>query len=455
MIFSPKTKFMYCSILYASVFLMTLIFFVPAGLSQDLSVLSKQEMLNYKKAVSCFKHKDYRKSMDILNTLFINHPDNKKINFLLGRSAFEAGEYETALSAFDRIRIANPENNRVKLEMARTYFKMGAMKQALILFNDVLASNPPERVKANINKYIDFIKKSEKNNFLNGYISFGVARDDNVYANPSHETIAVPALGDLPVNVGHSKLDAMFPFGAGFSHRYHRSGEPWFWQNFLQTYNTRYCKAHDFEVNYIGFTTGIGYRFNQKSQIEILPEVYSMTLDDKRYSSALGISTKFHFTLNKSSRAGITALIRKKEFHQNHDRNAIETSILLNHMFKLGKMWVVPKITGKNELASDDQYSYKRMGCGLTLSRLIFKKINCSLGYTFEYEKYKEKDSLFNKKRRTKIHYIVANISRNFKLGNDWVFTAGISHTWESDHSNIAVYRYRRNITQFYIRFNF
>ncbi len=456
MVYFSESKFMDLLFLHLScLFIVVFFFFVPSSNARNLISLSHQESVVYQKGLLSFGNKEYKRAMIIFYNLFVNHPEDEAINFYLGRSAFEAGEYETALGAFDRILIKEPDNLRVKLEMARTYFKLGTLEQASILFKDVLASNPPEKVKVNIKKYLDFIEALKKRHFFSGFLSIGVTRDDNVYVSPSRNTINIPAFSDLPVKMDHSKLDTWFPLGIGLGYRYQKPDARWFWQNFLQTYSTRYYDSHDLNVDYFGLTSGIGYRLGKKTQLEVTPEAYYMNLDGKRYSKAFGLSARFSLMPGNSSRASITTLVRKKKFHNNNKRDAVETSITLAHIFKLGDFVIDPAVTGKNEIASDDQYSYKRLRCGLTVSRRIFKKINLSLGYTFEYERYKENDPLFNKNRTDRTHYIVVDVSRNFRFGGDWNLTTGLSNTWEYADSNIPIYEYTRNVTQFYIRFNF
>ncbi len=456
MVYLVKQKYISFSFLHVFFILMIiLLFWGQVAISQTLSCLSKNEVTSYKQGIVYFRNGQYKKSMDVFYKLFLRHPDNDEINFYLGRSAFEAGEYETALGAFDRMLINNPDNLRIKLETARTYFKLGTMEQASILFNEVLAANPPEKVKLNIKKYLNFIESLKKRHFFNGYLSIGMTRDDNVYVSPSRNTINIPAFNDLPVTMEHSKLDTWFPVGIGIGYKYHKPDTKWFWQNFLQTYNTRYYNSHDLNVDYVGLTSGFGYRISKKSQLELTPEAYYMNLDGKRYSKAFGLSTRFSLMPRNSSRASITALVRKKEFHNNSKRDALETAITLSHVFKLGDFLLDPVVKGKNEIASDDQYSYKRLRCGLTVSKHISKKMNVSVGYTFEYEKYKEDDQFFGKNRIDRTHYFIVDISRIFQFHKSRNFTIGILNTWEDADSNIPIYKYTRNVTQFYIRFNF
>ncbi|NQY93174.1 MAG: hypothetical protein HRT43_03325, partial [Campylobacteraceae bacterium] len=147
---------------------------------------SNEDVLKYQQAVKFFKTKNYEKSYELFNELFINYLDDEKINFYLGRSAFELEKYNEAYAAYQRVQINNEDNHRVRLEIARILYILKSYDNALKEFEIVLKNPIPTQVRKNVQALIDSIKNKQKKYFFSGVYQLGFGWDNNINNN-THE----------------------------------------------------------------------------------------------------------------------------------------------------------------------------------------------------------------------------------------------------------------------------
>jgi tetratricopeptide (TPR) repeat protein len=435
---------------YSGIFIF-LIFFLLHSMLMPGDARAGEMELNplYSKGVAHYHQGEYKRAFVLFYELFREAPGNPEVNFFLGRSAFETGDYETAVFAFERILIAEPGNQRTRLEMARAYWRLGSLEEASRLFKEVLESNPPDAVKANIGPYLLAIEKSRKRHFVNLSVTTGINFDDNVNISPVDDILTVPALDDLPVNVGGAESGYYVPLNLACQHRYFFESFPGYWKNAAQTYFTRYPGHDDLEVDYFYVSTGAGVTWG-KFELGLFPEGYMILLDSQRYNQAFGAALKLNYFPGGNQKIDITGFIRDKDFQEDDGRDSLETGIEAKYAFHAGKAVVTPKLYFKQEAADDDKFGYDRYGAGFAVAFPLPYRLNAYSGYSFEYDDYKDEDDLFEAVRRDRTHAITAGVARTFPVTDRFQFLTGIAHTWETVDSSLSLYEYERNVTRIY-----
>ena len=408
----------------------------------------------FKEGVAAFEKGAFDEAKSIFNRLFHMNPSDPGVNFYLGRSAFETGDFEGAVFAFERILIEVPDRQRVRLEMARAYMEMGSLEEASRLFHTVLDTQPPDGVRATILAFLARIKQMRKAHFFSGSISVGLNFDSNVYVAPTEDLITIPALDDLPVSLEDSESDILFPVILLVTHTYKPPDASFYWTSSIQSFNTWYNEYDDLDINYLSVSTGVGYRTGNWD-VGLLPQGYIMSLSGDRYSDAWGGSLSASVSLGKGSQVGASAQVLEKRFFQTDGRDG--SSVILEGYvrFPIGKVGVSPFLSYKNESADLAEYSYDRLGAGISFSMPMFFGTNLFGGYLFERDEYDGRNVLFETTRQDDTHIVSLGISRAFRIGNRSQCVVRIAQTREYSNSNIPLYDYDRDVTRLSISFGF
>lgn len=147
---------------------------------------------------AAYEAEHFEEAYNLFSQLVREHPDSEDINFGLGMSALQVGKLSHARFAFERVLAINPGNQRARLELARTCVAMGQYDTALSEFEHVLDFNPPERVRTNIERYMEHIRRLRRPWMLSGQLNLAVFHDDNVNYGPSSRFVDT-RIGELEV----------------------------------------------------------------------------------------------------------------------------------------------------------------------------------------------------------------------------------------------------------------
>jgi tetratricopeptide (TPR) repeat protein len=140
----------------------------------------------------------YEDAYNAFSQLVREEPNSEDVNFGLGMAALQIGKLSHARFAFERVLAINPGNQRARLELARTCVAMGQYDTALSEFEHVLDFNPPERVRTNVERYMDQIRRLRRPWMLSGQLNLAVFHDDNINYGPSSRFIDT-RIGELEV----------------------------------------------------------------------------------------------------------------------------------------------------------------------------------------------------------------------------------------------------------------
>lgn len=115
----------------------------------------------FSKGQTYYENSEYEKAYQVFFKLFVNDPENLKINFHLGKAAFAMRDYEAAVMAFERALIVDPGSGQAKLELAKSYYRLGSMGIAGQYFEEVLKTDLSQDARSNIETILAEIKTGQ------------------------------------------------------------------------------------------------------------------------------------------------------------------------------------------------------------------------------------------------------------------------------------------------------
>jgi tetratricopeptide (TPR) repeat protein len=101
-----------------------------------------------------FEDGDYVQAYSRYFSLFQQDPQNREINFYLGKSAFGMGDFEAAVMAFERVLIIDPEAHEVTVELAKAYLQLGAHDTAIHYAEEALTADLPDNLRQEFEAFL-------------------------------------------------------------------------------------------------------------------------------------------------------------------------------------------------------------------------------------------------------------------------------------------------------------
>lgn len=108
-----------------------------------------------------FYKKDYIKSYEIFNQLFLKDFDNIEVNYYLAKSAIKLGKFGFANAAFDRILIKEDNNYFIRFEQAKLSYLQGNKKLAISNIEELIKENISEDLKKEMTAFLNFVKEKK------------------------------------------------------------------------------------------------------------------------------------------------------------------------------------------------------------------------------------------------------------------------------------------------------
>jgi tetratricopeptide (TPR) repeat protein len=303
------------------------------------------ETKEYKVGLKAFNSRDYKKSLEVFNTLFEKDSANPQVNFYLGRNYFMLRKFEKAVVAFDRVLIMDEEHTRTKLELARTYLALRMLKDAKKLFKEVLLSDAPKSVKDKVKSLLKSIDKADsrvKNNFL---LAINVGFDDNINSNGGQilTDYMVNSLGLNESGVsGDDKIVSRFVsemFNARSSYDFGRKGG-WVLDSSAVILNQNY-NYKDYDLLFKNISTGPSYS-TKKYKVS-----FPITYDHVNYAHdqllhSVYVQPKLTMPLSKTLLMNAYAKYQEKMYFDTHNKGknakVREASVTLLKLHKPHKL---------------------------------------------------------------------------------------------------------------------
>ena len=381
----------------------------------------------------------------------------------------EQGNLFTAIEAFQTVLSNQPSMNRVRLELAVAYYRTfnfaEAKKQAQTVLDD---PKTPESVRLGVLAFLAQLKKDEEaflgqKSTWEPSISVGLLYDSNVNAGPASGIIDTPSGPLTLIDASRASSDWAGVLQAGLSHRYQsptpfKLGEKagrFAWQSQFNFYSRNYFSKTDFNLDVLSASTGPAFFVANQWRANINAQVDHIQLGGSElawfYSLTPSITWEF-----KGGEVTLDGTLMKRDFTRIVDvgRDSQVTSIGVSVGKLIGsanKVAIQGGVKAFDERADNTAANPGRFSNDGTE---VFAGVNWSAwnnGTVFgrisqKDAKYDGVEPIFGVKRDETEQRLEIGFSHDFKENTlkNWKLSGSVSHT--ENHSNVAIYKYDRDI---------
>jgi len=366
-----------------------------------------------KEAINLYKQKKYKEAyIAILQLLEKDNYSSKKLNFYFALSAEKTGHFKEALGAIERLLIYNPDNVRLLLERAKIYFLLKNYNLSQNYFLE-LRKIVDKQTQKEINKFLDAIKKLQKKDFLSFTLIAGIGYDSNIN-NTSENSRWNLYFGNIILPVKNSQnIKSSQTLNQTLAIKYtHKFENAKLDNNFVVT-SKQYISSHN--KDFTMFQYSPNYSFLYKKLLFNTALTYGYLIyGNNHYLSLYGIKQDIKYRYKNY--LNTTTFKIDNKIYKNSLQNATLYSISNNiDMFKKSNKFSLLLGIDKNHrhkgyLSTINYYDYKM---GLTSAKIV-KNDMLKANILYEYIKYKDKYSIFNKYQKDK--KLTINLSLTKKL---------------------------------------
>jgi len=186
----------------------------PTAFAQDATLTEARRLIDSQRGQG-------RAAFELLAPLEEARAGDPAFDYLLGLAASDAGEYTRAVFAFERVLAVQPSHPQARAELARAYFLMGENRSARAEFEAVKASKPPAEVESTIDRFLSALdaRQAGSRSGLTGYLEMGFGYDSNVNTATGSSSFA-SAFGAGNLTAGSTgRSDTFMLFNGGISGR--------------------------------------------------------------------------------------------------------------------------------------------------------------------------------------------------------------------------------------------
>lgn len=358
----------------------------------------------------------YEKAYKFFNRLFQSNLDNERINFYLGITALKLKKYDKAVEAFERVLIKNPNNLRARVEYARALFYLKNYDESRREFLKVLRNESvPIEVKKNIEKFLTLIDKLDKRVFYNAFLSVGIKHDNNIDNDVGAGTPIQDTIFDTNLSRGNSKKGDFINEDLAVLNQRYDIGERGGWKmnNSLVAFAQNYFKYSDNNVLYFS----VGSELSTKKDDYLYKNRFffnKILLDNSSYLNSYGVTFSLYKPVDKFL-FNPAVTLKRKDF-ENDNLDSINKAFSLSAVQKLQNMDVLKyRVAYIDENAKvDAENSYRKSSFKIDYEKRV-KKIKFNVGYHFFVKDYKEKSSVFLRKRKDRQSHLKGNVLYDIK----------------------------------------
>jgi len=399
----------------------------------------------------------FEEAYQALFKAFLVDPGNPEINFLLGRAAFETGRYEEAVMAYERVLIAQPDAERVKLELARAHLRLGSREIARQYFKEVLAANPPEPVARNIERFLVRIEESEKRHFINGTLSVGISRDDNVHLAPVSDLVSIGLFEFRLTGATAQPIDdQIYTNTLVINHLYRNDELPFSWKSSFTNYNAAYENQNTLDVNYFGFGSGpIFQAGGWLVDLQLLASYLDVEYD--RYQSSFGAGASVTTTIAPDFTINLGAKVKEKNNYVDGGRDATNLLYTVSPVLAAGDNRLSLSLSKEYEIADNAVNGYNRLGWQARYDRKLPRDFDLYLSAGYTLTTYDAIHPLFGVHRDDKLRELSVGLSKLLwqDKKTNRLLAAQLAHTASRSQSNIDLYTYDKDVSTFTLTLNF
>jgi tetratricopeptide (TPR) repeat protein len=379
-------------------------------------------------------------------------------DFHFGIAAIDAGKPGEGLLALERCLILAPGNPVVRVELARAYFVLGEDQRAREEFDAVLKAEPSDAVRRAIGRYLDALaaREAQRRPGATFYVDAGLGSDSNVNGGVTGASISLPVYGDVVVAPGGvRKSDNFSSLAIGGQVTRPLTPE---WSLFGGAgldgkFNSRHSEA---DLLTTSFNVGAARRLDDRSyRIAVGQDVVSVGSD--RYRTANILAT--HWQRQLDPRQALLASFHWADYAYtgfNHWRDADFYGLGVGYRRAIAHAWQPALQLAINIGQEDNRENRPDLGRDIAGVRLVVAAApaqdwTLATGVSYQASRYSAPDLLLATRRQdgysgldfTAVYAIDPRLSLRMEL------------LVSENRSNIALYRYRRDVAAVKLRYEF
>jgi tetratricopeptide (TPR) repeat protein len=390
-------------------------------------------------------------------SFLMQHHDENSENphewFLLGMSAKELGKFSEAEKFCERVLAINPDAQRVKLEIADICFRKGDTEKAKQYLLEVKATHPPEKVGANIDKFLAIID-SPKSKKWHVYGNAGWLYDSNVNSGPDTDTVLMFGLPFHLSKDAKERSDHAFTARAGFNH-YTPFNDNIAWQGNYAVSTINYSSINELDSLLFTASTGPTWRLNNKFTLSapLVGEWIRYGYDDEYYSYSYGLAPQLRYKLSKTISLNLLTTVSNKKYNKISDKDLVRWSAEPSIDWQPDKKsYVRVAVVGGSENSGIDIFSNDLLGARVYYNRQLTDRIRGSVNASYFDTQYRGKEAAYDDERRDKAFRVGSRLIYNIKpINMDVVLSASYTNV----DSNLEIYEYDKIQTSVSLSFSF
>lgn len=232
----------------------------------------------------------YRESFESM----MAEPADAERSFNFAQAATAAGDFRGAIAALERILQVNPSLANIQLELGVLYLRVGASDLAAsYLRRALLAPDAPDQVRDRAQSILARAERSRQKHFFTGSVYAGGRYDSNANAGPESRAVRVAGFDGLldEGSTGQNDFSGELVGALNYTYALDSQAGHEIEANFL-TYNRRYDKSSEININSVGFDVGPRFYFGPllEPTLSVRPFVSAsyVFLDDEGYLRQAG-----------------------------------------------------------------------------------------------------------------------------------------------------------------------
>lgn len=377
-------------------------------------------------------------------------------DFLLGLAALEVGQNTRAVFALERVLAIEPGNVRARAEIGRAYLALGEQKRAKTEFETVRQQNVPEGVQETIDRLLAGIERAEDSvrPRLKGYLEAGLGHDSNVNSATSSRTVAIPGLGIGTLAPGSRETDAWFgSVGGGLNYR-HPLGNGFFATAGVSAWAKVNAGEADFNTRGMDGIVGLQY-VRGKNTLSFGINGGLFVLDNDRLRNAWGLTGQWQHDIDATRQFSAYAQYAELSYPDQRVRNvdryvlgAAYAQAVAKRVVVFGSLYAGEE---REHASNADHIGNHLWGVRIGAQYRIDSRWTLTGGAYYESRNYGGREPLLNESREDRQTEI--NLGLDYQIEKNWRATGRVVHV--DNHSDINIYRYRRDIASVLVRRDF
>lgn len=390
------------------------------------------------------------------------HPDqlgNPTFDLHFGIAAIDAGNAGEGVLALERYVAHFPDNVHARFQLARGYFILGENRRARAEFADLLDTRPPAAVTASIERFLDAIRAREAayRTTSGAFVGFGLGYDSNINGGVSEASISLPSLGPITLYPSGVQAEAIFARLTGGANIVHPVAPGMSVFGSIAADYRFHDRRQRFDRNHWGMTGGLSY-FREQNQLRGSLSFNSLNVDNRRYRDIASIAGEWIRQLDRFQDVSFGLQYAGIDHAgSNQVRDAHLRGAGVGYRRSLGGPWrtqltLNANLAEENNRHGRDEFSRDLYGMRAAIGISPAPRWSARAGVTYQVSDYRMPDVLLAPFPRHDKHlaFDLAGsyaLNRNLSIRGELLFAR--------NDSNLALYRYGREVASINIRYDF